>query len=342
MSKRRSNPSQTESFTASGEPEHWLILPDVHVPFECKFATEIVRRILADYKWTGVHQLGDFLDLGCVSRFNLNDLQKLSNGPSLADEYEAGRKLWGRWMDAGRLKNPDCKFEWSEGNHEARIRSYLQDKPQIAELLSIGHNFAELFNDGLKWIPNWKGEAAGVPRKFGHSTLVFHGLKHTKYHAAHMADQYSPYTVIYGHVHDQSLFSKKVFRGPGESAYAVGMSCGHLANPKQEYIGHRPTNWQQGFVELTVMPDGECYPRQIPIIGGRCVFRGKVYDVAKPESYKFLGRVEASPPRSRELPFRAPSSAGGLGSKATGAQGRPAPLSRIRDRSGWRSWGWDR
>ena len=318
--------------------ERWVILPDIHVPFHDFDAVDVALQVIERFAWNGVLQIGDFADLACVSKFNGYDATALQELPTLLEEYRAAHQLWTRIIAAGCNNNPDCKFEWMQGNHEYRINRFISGMPQLAEICSIEYNFRDLFEQGLKWIPNWDGPGKGVPRKFGNDLLVMHGRRHSKYHARWMADDYCPYTVLYGHVHDISSFSKQSFVGPGDYQISSAQSIGHLADPRQHYVGHHPTNWQHGFATIGVLPNGSTFHEVHEIKAGRCVFNGELIESRVKNDRKARSAFSRSRLYSRDQ----------LSRDASGQDRQQDPEDSARTLSDlapsfdrFRAWGWE-
>ncbi|NJK30930.1 MAG: hypothetical protein HC927_00200 [Deltaproteobacteria bacterium] len=170
---------------------------------------------------------------------------------------------------------------WIEGNHEHRIKKYANRSPELRDLVSIDHNFQDMW-DRIEWFPTWAGAEIGqLPLRIGKNTLVLHGQRHNKYHASAMAADFSPWTVLYGHTHALEIGTKETFKAPGETWSSQAFSVGHLAHPQQGYSGHKPGRWMHGFVELGIDAHGLGHVAMHPIVNGRCFFRGRVFDGSK-------------------------------------------------------------
>ncbi|NJK30929.1 MAG: metallophosphoesterase [Deltaproteobacteria bacterium] len=52
----------------------WLVLGDIHVPYQDPAAIRCVLDILEAHEFTGVVQVGDFIDADTISRFRADDL----------------------------------------------------------------------------------------------------------------------------------------------------------------------------------------------------------------------------------------------------------------------------
>lgn len=262
--------------------EQWLIIPDTHAPEHDPLAVSVVEQVCKMRPWTGILQLGDMLDCGSISHFNRHFPLDQVEMPTLLEECRSGHEIWRRWMEA----SPESAFHWLEGNHEHRIRMREREHPTFRDVISIEHNFRDLIDQGLQWHMTWKGaDKHGVPFKIGRDVLVLHGRRHSKYHARWMSDDYAPWTVVYGHVHDVSAFCKLNFRAPGDYHMSAAYSIGHIANPRQHYVGHYPTNWQQAFGTVCVDDEGLGHVSIHPIRNGRCIFDGQAVDAVDRKAY---------------------------------------------------------
>jgi len=177
-----------------------LVLPDVHVPYEDKKALRAIHHYI---KWknnpkskqvpiTGLTQVGDLLDLEAVSRHNKGK-RGLQEGLRVADEFAAGYKLLRLWRD---LLGDDAKITLVEGNHEYRIKAYLDEFPELVGSISVpdGLRLAEL---GVKWVPYWSDHSK--VHKVG-KLSIGHGYKTSKFHAGTHVDEYGC-NFMYGHTH---------------------------------------------------------------------------------------------------------------------------------------------
>jgi predicted phosphodiesterase len=282
-----------------GDVQNWLVVPDTHVPEHDPLATSIITQIMRDHEWAGVVHLGDYLDCGSISHFVRHFPLDQVEMPTLADELAGGKRLWDEWLSA---LGTETRVVWMEGNHEHRIKMLERSTPALRGLFDIPTIFKDY---PIEFFETWKGkDVHGIPFRLG-NCLLFHGRRHSKYHARWMSDDYAPWTILYGHVHDQNTFTKQSFRGPGEEAHiSAAYSCGHLANPIQHYLGHYAMNWQQGFAEVALDDEGVGRVTVTPISKGRCVYRGKCYDGVNRRA------LLSVPAASRTLPSAALSSPG--------------------------------
>jgi UDP-2,3-diacylglucosamine pyrophosphatase LpxH len=206
-----------------------VVLNDQHIPYHDKTIRRLSLDFVREHKPGTIHLLGDVIDFYSISRYSKDPTRKTDLQSDLDDTVAYFNDL--------REASPDSKIEYSEGNHEYRLKAYLQGTAPELDCLRCLH-LAELlrFNE---YKINYHG--AHKPYWVGH-LLFTHGniaRKHSGQSAMAHHDRYGG-NVIHGHTHRAGSFFHTVF---GDTYGAWESPCQCDADP--EYC-IKP-NWQQGW-----------------------------------------------------------------------------------------------
>jgi predicted phosphodiesterase len=151
------------------------------------------------------------------------------------------------------------------GNHEYWIEQFMDKFPMLKGIMDIPTGI-HAKERGIKIVPY------GGIEKIGKLNFI-HGNYTGKYHAQQTVDNYGA-NMRYGHTHDHMVMPKV---SALDTRPHNAMSCGCLCNRNPEYNHGRPNKWQHGFYVAYVFADGTFSDYFVPIIKGRFVFNGKVY-----------------------------------------------------------------
>jgi hypothetical protein len=172
-----------------------LILPDLHVPEHDGRSLAAVEQFMADYRWDGIVNLGDFLDLSCISSHNIGKL-RLVEGQRVQQEYALASQILDRHLDIIRAKNPNARYIWLMGNHEYRVDRFIDANPALEGLIEIPVAL-DLKRRGVEWIESW---SKGHVFKLGKATFT-HGKYTNDHHAKAHALKFG-FDIHFGHLHD--------------------------------------------------------------------------------------------------------------------------------------------
>lgn len=117
------------------EVKHILVAPDIHIPWEDEKTLWAFEKYMASRKWDEVIQLGDLLDLGCISHWNDGKAKTMAEQSQFEDDLGMGELLLDRWLKILRAKNPDAKFTYIEGNHEYWAKMAVEKSPSLEKTL---------------------------------------------------------------------------------------------------------------------------------------------------------------------------------------------------------------
>jgi len=247
-----------------------IVLPDMHLPFEDAQTIRAVERYIADEKWDFYVNLGDFLDLNCVSSF-AEKRPGEKEGQRLVDDFVYASAFLDRHLECVRGRNRSCRVTFLEGNHEERIERYGNLHTELKGLADVPRNL-DFKTRGIKWV---QSDSKGRLHREG-KAFFLHGMYASVYHARRHADRFGV-PVYYGHTHDVSEFSRVLY-GADKTIEAKSLGC--LCSYDLTYLKGRPTNWQQAFGVFWVLPDGYFQEVTVRIFKHRFVgpTNGKVYD----------------------------------------------------------------
>lgn len=244
----------------------YLVLPDVHVPFQDKVIISKILEMLQVVKVEGLIITGDFLDLFSLGSYNADSLGLLRDW-NLSDEYEQGSKVLG---DIIKAVGTNCKERhFIFGNHEDRYFRELKkgDRAKYGTSLVSPIDGLDLKKRGFEVIEDWNNGFLRI----GKMTLS-HGY-YTSVNASKKAlDSYQENS-MFGHTH---RFSSHVNGKYG--AWNIGF-LGDKDSKGFSYM-HRGNinNWCNGFAFLNILDeDGSFLVEPIQIWDKKFIYNGKQY-----------------------------------------------------------------
>lgn len=244
----------------------WIVLPDVHTPYEDGQSLLAVEKLMVDLRFDGYILIGDFMDFDCISAHNKNNLRAIAQ-KTVQKDYDRANIILDRHQKIIRANNKRAEFVYIEGNHENRVDRYIDANPAMEGSVEVPLKL-NLKARKFKWVPFWsKGEVY----KVGKATFI-HGRYTNDAHAKKHVHRYGC-NVFYGHVHDVQCYSAEML---GEGNTLVGQSLGCLCLP-QSYMQGAPDKWQQAFGIFEFFPDGLFTYAVVRIFKHRFSYNGKVY-----------------------------------------------------------------
>ncbi|MBR1146666.1 metallophosphoesterase [Bradyrhizobium sp. AUGA SZCCT0431] len=246
--------------------KRWLVLTDIHAPYEDKRSLAAVEKLMADLRFDGYLNLGDFIDFDCISSHNKNNLRAVE-GKRIHLEYDAAAVILDRHQKLIRSRNKDAEFVFLQGNHEFRVDRYLDANPQLEGMIEVP-TCLEFGRRKIKWVPSWSKNKV---YKIGKANFI-HGRYGGENHAKKHVTKYGC-NIFYGHIHDVQCHSAEML---GVDNTMVGQSLGCLCLP-QSYMHGAPDKWQQALTIFEFFPDGNFTYNVIRIFKHRFSYNGKVY-----------------------------------------------------------------
>ena len=234
----------------------WLILSDVHLPYQDNAALTLALNHGVASGCQGVVLNGDIVDFYQLSRFSRDPSQF-----GVRDEIECWRAfaetLRELWPEKGALI-------YKRGNHEMRLESYLAaHAPELYDLADLSFQSLMGFEDlGIV--------QAGVrPIKAG-ALNILHGHEFgesifSPVNPARGAFLRTKASTVIGHHHQPSHHSENTLDGNPTGCWSTGCLC--QLNP--DYRPFAYTKWAHGFAEVESEQNGGFELRNYRIIDGK-------------------------------------------------------------------------
>lgn len=239
-----------------------LIIPDVHHPYHCKKAWNLVLLVAKSIKFDALITLGDFADFFLLFGGNRNPNKNLDFKKDLDKVNMAIDQL-----DALDIK--DRVF--LAGNHEERLERYLMEKaPELFNTLKI-KEVLKLKERGWKYVPYRDYHTVG---KF-HFT---HDLESAGRNAVLRNLDRFQHNIVCGHTHRLHY----VVEGNAKGDRHVSATFGWLGDVEQIDYKHKALarrEWSQGFGMLYLNRDGTGILNPVPIVRRSCVVEGVKFSV---------------------------------------------------------------
>jgi len=246
------------------EIQRTILLPDIHHPHYDEKVMDAVGEFMVDYQPHEIVYMGDQMSLDCISGWNKNK-PLLKEGQRLIKDYENFDRDILQVHE--RITGKDTRRTFIYGNHEERVNWYIEQHPELEEMIDIDRNL-KLTERGYKII-SYNGIY-----KIGKLSVI-HGFYWNKYHAAKTLEAFEG-NVVYGHVHNPQMYAK--VSPIDRKGYHTATSLGCLCNIKPDYKKNAPNFWQNGFAIVEHLPaTGFFNLTPITIIESSFMFNGKYY-----------------------------------------------------------------
>src|SRR5262245_31731755 len=94
---------------AAPSVERWLVFGDFQIPYHDTHTLRAVEAYMADHRWDGVINLGDFLDYEGISRWVADAPRKYMHS-RIKLALDIARSILERHTELLRSKNPNCQY----------------------------------------------------------------------------------------------------------------------------------------------------------------------------------------------------------------------------------------
>ena len=237
----------------------YLIVPDLHIPFEDTAYTKLILKILKNIHCHGIVQLGDALDFFQLSTYDKDPARRNTIGDDI-DEWNTMLDQWSAALPRGG------EIHLLEGNHCFRLHRYVarhaRDIHEIVRPMPELLRLKERNEGRIKF--TWHNYAKWNSLMLGDCVLL-HGFYFNQHVAMTNLAKYRT-NLICGHTHRVQIVSDGVH-------YSV--SLGHGSDEKKTAHQPTPTGWQQALGLLTVDNFGKTTFELITVNNGKAVIRGK-------------------------------------------------------------------
>lgn len=244
--------------------ERAIVISDLHIPFHDTRAIAVVLAIIEDLQPDHIFLGGDVVDFYALSRFDKDPRRALM----LQDELDQAVDVLSLIRDAA----PEAKIVYVEGNHEVRLRAFLNGRaPELSGLRVLTlESLLRLDELAVEFVP-MKGKTAyarfgGI--KIGHFDRV---NKQSAYTAKLLMDDYAC-DLLQGHTHRLGTHLRKTADEPMKMAGETGCLC--QLDP--EYV--ESPNWHHGVTVITKRTEtGRYHLTQIPIVDYEVLLNETLY-----------------------------------------------------------------
>ncbi len=240
-----------------------LIVPDTHVPFHNKPAWRLMLKAAKSFKPDIILIQGDFADFYSVSSH--------SKDPSRVDKLKEELRAVNKCLD--ELQSLGAKeVVFTEGNHEDRLRRYLQDKaPELFGLVDIPTLFKFDNRPGWTFVPYKQDVQIG-------KLNATHDVGTAGKNAVFTALSTYQGNITTGHTHRICY----VVEGNAKGTSHIGASFGWLGDASAVDYMHRVNvarNWALGFGTGYLESNGNVHLKPVVIVDNKCVVEGILYQV---------------------------------------------------------------
>lgn len=241
--------------------ERVLFFSDPHIPYEDKRAWNLLLKVAKGFGPHIIAMLGDFLDMGSVSR-HLKDPRKYV---SVVEEFKQGNKALDQ-LDALKAK----RKIYIAGNHEDRLARYLQERaPELLGTLS--------FEEKLRLKERkWEVVQYRDHTRIGKIYLT-HDVGTAGRYAVYRALEAFEHSVVTAHTHRISY----IVEGNALGQYKVAASFGWLGDAKAVdymYQVKLMKDWALGFgLGYHNTDTGIVHVVPVPIVNYTATVEGTLY-----------------------------------------------------------------
>lgn len=241
-------------------------MPDCHHPYVHKGAWKVFRNVIRGWKPHVFVCLGDFGDLGSVSR-HLKDPAKIL---PLADEIR-GIRLARRQLEEA-LDAAKCRERhFLQGNHDLRTHTYVCENAPALANSGLVQSWTEAYGLGEDWHVTLYKESLQI----GHLRMT-HDVGRAGVNAARQSLQDVGENLAFGHTHRGQV----VYQGTVNGRKLVGATLGWLGDPEAIDYRHKDQVRRDsihGFGVVHMRDDGVFWLTFVPIIKGCAVVDGVLY-----------------------------------------------------------------
>jgi predicted phosphodiesterase len=241
-----------------------VFLSDIHMPDNINL--EGVFKYIKDLKPNLIILGGDIIDAK-----GMHGIESMQASQIKMEWYERDCKLLSSFLRQLHDIAPQAELVYLEGNHEERYSRIMKRYPD-----AWGDRFS-FFTDVVKEIyPKSKWISYGTYDsyyKLG-DTIFTHGTVYPENHAKKYAQVFTPFKVVYGHLHHFQAHTIHSAMPKLPAHYAVTAGC--LSTTAPEWKKGQPNCWINGFIDF-VSEKGITTPTVHLIEKGKFTVAGREY-----------------------------------------------------------------
>ena len=240
----------------------YVVVADVHIPESNEEAVNCVLQVMDDIKFDGILNLGDFLDLACVSHWNKNR-RKTVEGKRLKADFIEGNMLLDEF-DKRLPKGADKRFYI--GNHCSWLDDLIEDNPALEGIFDADSGL-NLTKRGYKIFPYNAIDRIG-------RLCICHGMYANANTVKKHLDELKV-NILIGHGHQ---IEQRMASSMAREISLAGYEVGCLTNLDPDYAKHRANCHTHGFAIVHFYANGFFDVNLIRIIKGKCIVWGREYN----------------------------------------------------------------
>lgn len=249
-----------------------VVVPDIQYPYHDQLAWSKIISVIKDLQPDAVFQIGDGIDFPQVSRWSKGTAGEYA--PTLQKHIDG---FQGDVLQAMRDVAPSADITWLEGNHDLRLREFVQSyaAPLTALRALSTENLFGLAELGIKYVRG--------PVRVATNTYAVHGHESGGYAATPQAwdgkfiKRYgSEKNIIFGHTHQPYILTR-AYGFDGKVAPRFTMNVGSIMDPTHaRYVKDGAVSWQMSFAVLR--DDGKrVWPELVVMDNRQFWFNGRKY-----------------------------------------------------------------
>lgn len=254
---------RNNSFISGDDITRAILLPDIHYPGVDWPSMGAVNQFMGDFNPHVRVYMGDQISFDSISTWNKNK-PLLKESQRLFSDYSGFDE---EILRAHESVAPKSKGVFMYGNHEQRVKWYIESNPELEGMLEpeVVLNLEDRGYEVIEYNSIYK---LGKLR-------VIHGYYYNIYHAAKTVSVFED-SVVYAHVHSPQMHTKMSPVDSSNYHMATCLPC--LSNIKPDYKKNAPTAWINGFGVVYVDNETGFFNLYVVIINkGKFIWNGKVY-----------------------------------------------------------------
>ncbi|WAB09310.1 metallophosphoesterase [Streptomyces phage Stella] len=237
-----------------------VILPDIQYPFHDALVLSKIIKVIEDLQPDAIFQIGDAIDFPQVSRWTKGTAGEYA--PTLQKHIDGFKGV----LQSLRAAAPKAKISWLEGNHDLRLREFVNSyAAPLTTLRALSTaNLFELDSVGVDYVRGPVRVATNTYAVHGHESGGYSALPQaweTKFVKRYGSDK----NIIFGHTHQPYLLTR-AYGFDGKVTPRFTMNVGSIMDPTHaKYVKDGSVSWTMSFALLR--DDGKrVYPELVTMV----------------------------------------------------------------------------